>query len=87
MPTNPQHGHTSYPAGSEWSAKAPNPRTKTYFWRHEFRSTAEGAGTRSIPHFFLTQPIVGNLDMAVKRQEDVVELKISIDNPILMEIL
>jgi len=59
---------------------------KTYLRRHEFRSAAESAGCWSIPHFFFAQSIIGNLDMAIKRQKNVIEFQISVYYTVLMEV-
>jgi len=61
--------------------------TMTYLRRHEFRSTAERAGGRAIVHILLTQTVIGNLDMTIKCQHDVIELEITVHNTILMEVL
>jgi hypothetical protein len=60
---------------------------KTYFRSHEFRGTAEGAGGGAIPHLLLAETIIGNLDVSIKSQEDVVELQITVDDTILVEVL
>jgi hypothetical protein len=61
--------------------------TWTYLWCHEFRSTTERACSRPVPHFFLAQTVICNLDVSVQCQQNVVELQISVDDAILMEVL
>jgi len=58
-----------------------------YLWRHEFGCAAEGAGGGVVPHVLFAETIVGNLDVAVEGQEDVVELEIAVDDPVLVEVL
>lgn len=58
----------------------------TYLGCHEFGSTAEGACSRAIPHVFFTQSIVCDLDVAVKRQQYIVELEITIYDSVLVEV-
>ena len=59
----------------------------TYFRSHEFWSPAERACRRTIVHVFLAQPVIGNFDVSVQGQKDIVELQISVDYAVLMEVL
>jgi hypothetical protein len=59
----------------------------TYLWCHEFRSTAERACSRSIPHFFFTQTVIRNLDVPVQGQQNIIEFQISVDDAVLVEVL
>jgi hypothetical protein len=45
----------------------------TRLWSHKFRGAAESAGRRGVPHVLFAKTIVGNLNVAVKREENVVE--------------
>ena len=58
-----------------------------YLGRHELRRTTKCAGARSVPHVLLAESIIGNLDVAIQRQKNVVEFEIAIDNTVLMKIL
>ena len=58
-----------------------------YLGSHELGGTAEGAGRAAVPHLLLAETVVGNLDVSIERQEDVVELQISVDDPVLVEVL
>jgi hypothetical protein len=60
---------------------------KTNLGGHELGCTTERACCRAVPHVFLAQTVVGDLDMSVKGQENIVELQIAVDNPVLMEVL
>ena len=62
-------------------------RWSRYLWCHEFGCAAEGAGGGVVPHVLFAETIVGNLDVAVEGQEDVVELEIAVDDPVLVEVL
>ena len=88
MPTNQLLGRTSCPRESKAKLvlTRAGPRTLSYLWRHEFRSTAERARGRAIPHVFLAQTIVRNLDMSIQGQENVIKLKITVDDAVLMEV-
>lgn len=59
----------------------------TYLGRHELWSTTECAGSRSVPHFLLAQTVIGNLDVSIQCEQDVVELQITVDDTIFVEIL
>jgi len=58
-----------------------------YLGRHEFGCAAEGAGGGIVPHVFFAETVVAYLDVAVEGQEDVVELEIAVDDPVLVEVL
>lgn len=58
----------------------------TYFGCHKFRSTTKRAGGRSVVHVLLTQTIIGNLNVSIHGQHDIVELKITIYDAILMKV-
>ena len=60
---------------------------KTYLWRHEFGSTAERASCASVPHIFLTKTVISNLNVSIQSKQDVVELQVTIDDTILVEVL
>jgi hypothetical protein len=59
----------------------------SYLRCHELRSTTERAGGRTIPHLFLTQTVICNLDVTVQGEQDIVELQISVDDTVLVEVL
>jgi hypothetical protein len=58
-----------------------------YLRSHELRSTTEGASCRAIPHFFLAETVIRDFNMSIKSQKNIVQLKISIYDTVLMEIL
>ena len=58
-----------------------------YLGRHELGGSAEGARRGAVPHVFLAETVVGNLDVPVERQEDIVELQITVDDAVLVEVL
>ena len=58
----------------------------TYLGSHEFRCTAESTGRRSIPHLFLAQPVICDLDVTIEGQQNVVELQIPVDDAVLVEV-
>lgn len=58
-----------------------------YLWCHELWSTAECACRSTIVHILLTETVVCQLDVAVKGQEDVVELQISVDDALAVQVL
>jgi hypothetical protein len=57
-----------------------------YLGCHEFRSTTESACSRPIPHLFLAQTVICNLDVAVQCEQDIVELQISVNDTVLVEV-
>lgn len=59
----------------------------THLWRHELRRSTEGTSRLPIPHLLLTQPIVRHFHVSVKREQDVVQLEIPIDDAFGVEIL
>jgi hypothetical protein len=58
----------------------------TYLGCHELGCTAERARRRAEPHVFLAETVVGNLDVTVKSKENVVELQVSINNTVFVEV-
>jgi hypothetical protein len=59
----------------------------TYLRSHEFWRTTKSAGCRRVPHVLFAETVVGNLDMPIQCQENIVELQISVNDPVLMEVL
>lgn len=59
----------------------------TYLWCHEFGSTTESTGVAAVPHTFLAETIICDLDMAIQGQENVVKLQVTVDDAVLMEVL
>ena len=59
----------------------------TYLRSHEFWRATKCASSAAIPHLFLAQTVVGDLDMSIQRQQYVVELQIAIDDAVLVEVL
>lgn len=59
----------------------------TYLWCHEFGSTTEGTGVAAVPHTFFAETVVCNLDVAIQGQENVVELQVTVNDAVLMEVL
>lgn len=62
-------------------------RQASYLRCHEFRGTTECARRRAVPHIFFAKTVIRNLDMAVKGEKDVVELQVTVDDTVLVEIL
>lgn len=60
--------------------------SSTYLGCHELGCTAERARRGTKPHVFLAETVVGNLDVTVKSEENVVELQVSIYNTVFVEI-
>lgn len=58
----------------------------TYFRCHEFRCAAESASSRPIPHVFLAETIIADLDVTVQGKENVIQFQIAIDDTILVEV-
>lgn len=93
MPTNPQPVRTSYPAKSiaKVSLSVLRKHTikldPTYFWAHEFRSTTERACCATIPHVLLAETIISNFDVTIHGQQNVIELQITVDDTVLVEVL
>jgi hypothetical protein len=61
--------------------------SRTYFRCHELGSTTERAGGAAVPHVFLAETVIGNLDVAIEGQENVVKLQITVDDTVLVEVL
>lgn len=59
----------------------------SYLRCHEFWRSAECAGRRSIPHLLLAQTVIGNLDVSIHGKENIIELQVTVDNTILVEVL
>lgn len=59
----------------------------TYLRRHKLGSTTEGARCGSIPHVLLAETVVRNLDVSVQGQKNIVELQVTINDSILVEVL
>lgn len=59
---------------------------RAYFWRHKLGSATKGAGGGPIVHIFLAETVVGNFDVPVHGEEDVVKLEIAIHYTILVEV-
>lgn len=51
--------------------------SNTHLGRHKFWRTAEGAGRLAIPHILLAKAVVCNLNVALGRKQNVVELEIA----------
>jgi hypothetical protein len=62
-------------------------RFSIYLRSHEFWGSAKSACGAPIPHFFLAQTVISDLDMAVKGEKDVVEFQVAIYDTVLMEVL
>ena len=60
---------------------------REYLWSHEFWGTAECVGCISISHLFLTQSVISNLDVSIQCKQNIIQLQISIDNFIPMQVL
>ena len=58
----------------------------TYLRCHEFWRSAKSACRRAIPHVFLAKTVIGNLDVTIQGKKDIVELQITIDNAVLVEV-
>jgi hypothetical protein len=64
----------------------PNRKVQEYLRGHKLRRAAKSAGMGPVPHILLTKSIIGNLDVPIKGQKNVVEFKITIYHTVLMEI-
>lgn len=53
-------------------------RGATYLGSHEFGGSAKSAGSLAEPHVFLAQTIIGNLDVAVQGEKNVIQLQITV---------
>lgn len=89
MPTSQLRDHISYPRESidRLIREDIQMSGRTYLRRHELGSTAECAGRSAIPHVLLTETIIGNLNVTVQGQENIVKLQVTINDPILVEVL
>lgn len=54
---------------------------------HELGSTTEGAGGAAVPHILLAKTVISNLDVTIKSQQNVVQLQITVDDAVLVEVL
>lgn len=63
------------------------PEPRTHLWSHELWSTTESTGSLAIPHLLLTKTVISNLDVSIEGQKDVIELEISVDDTLRMEVL
>jgi hypothetical protein len=54
---------------------------------HELRSTTEGTSGAAVPHVLLAKTVITNLDVTIKGQQNVVQLQITVDDAILVEVL
>lgn len=68
------------------SAKKEN-HSLYYLWGHELGGTAESSGRVVASHVLLAETVIGNLDVSVEGQEDVVELQVTVDDIVVVEIL
>lgn len=59
----------------------------TYLRCHKLGSTTEGARCGAIPHVLLAETVVGDLDVSIQGQKDIVEFQVTINDSILMEVL
>ena len=50
------------------------------------RSPAEGLGGRAVPDSLLAHPEVGNLDVSLLVQHDIVQLEVPVDDPVGVEV-
>lgn len=57
--------------------QAHNDGSAAYLRCHELRSTTERTGCLAEPHVLFAKTVVSDLDMAVERQKDVVQLEIT----------
>ena len=44
----------------------------TYLWRHKLGGSAEGAGRLAEPHVLLAETVIGNLDVAVQGEKNII---------------
>ena len=51
---------------------------QAHFWGHELGCAAEGRRGAPEPHILLAESVVGNLDVPVEREQDVVELEVAV---------
>ena len=63
------------------------PETRdAYLGSHELWCATEGTRCAAIPHLLLAQTVIGDLDMPVQGKQNVVELQISVNDAVLMEV-
>lgn len=62
-------------------------RIITYLRAHELGCTAERAGRGAVPHVLLAETIIGDFDVAVQGQQDIVELQVTVNDTVLVEVL
>ena len=55
--------------------------------RHKFGSATESASRAAVPHVFLAETVIGNLDVTVECEENVVEFQITVDDTVFVEVL
>jgi hypothetical protein len=58
----------------------------TYFWCHKFWRATESARSRPIPHLFFAETVIGDLDVTIKSQQDIVKFQISVDDTVLVKV-
>lgn len=59
----------------------------TYLGCHELGSTTESASSTAIPHVLLAKTIVCDLNVTVQGQKNIVQLQITVDDTIFVEVL
>ena len=59
----------------------------THLGCHKLGRTTERTRRTTIPHLFLAQTVIGNLDMTVERQQDIIQFEVSVDDTIFVKIL
>ena len=57
-----------------------------YLGCHELRGSAKCTRRASIPHILLTQAIIGDLDMAIQCQENIIKLQVTVYDAILVKV-
>lgn len=60
--------------------------SSTYLGSHKLGCTAECARRGPKPHVFLAETVIGNFDVTVKSEENVVEFQVSIYDTVFVEI-
>lgn len=59
----------------------------SYLRSHELRSTTESASGTAIPHVLLTETIVCNLNVTIQGQKNVIQLQVTVNDTVLVEVL
>jgi len=59
----------------------------TDLWGHELGGSTKRAGRRSVPHIFFAETIVGDLDVSVESEKNIVKLEVTVNHTVLMEVL